>query len=66
MEFLNSTTNLNNTQKISRSRSSAPKSKNSGLKIDKSLDLNQDFKNLLNAPNKSNLESKIQVHIRVI
>lgn len=66
MEFdLNSSINLNNTPKIPRSRSSAQKSQNGGLKIEKRLDFNHDFKNIFITPSKSNQESKIQVHIRV-
>ncbi len=66
MEFdLNSGLNLNFTPKIQRSRSSAPKSQDESFKIDKRLDFNNDFKNILNNPSKSNQESKIQVHIRV-
>lgn len=65
MELVNSSSNLNNTPKIPRSRSSAQKSNEGVIKIDKSLDFNHDFKNFLNTPTKSNQESKIQVHIRV-
>jgi len=66
MEFdLNSSINLSNSPKIPLSKSSAPKSQDDLLKIEKKLERSQQSKINFNTPSKINQESKIQVHIRV-